>query len=62
MLRARAFEQLDLDNIIEEIESLGREQGHQIRSRMIRIIEHLLKRDGSADPSPRRKWRASVIE
>jgi hypothetical protein len=62
MLRARAFEQLDLDNIIEEIESLGREQASQIRSRLRRLLEHLLKLDASNDRGPRRGWRNSVRE
>jgi hypothetical protein len=31
-LRARDFENLDLDNLIEEVDSLGKSQRHAIRS------------------------------
>lgn len=43
-LRARDFENLDLDNLIEEVDSLGKSQRHAIRSLLRRLIEHLLKR------------------
>jgi hypothetical protein len=62
LLRVRAFEAIDLDNIIEEIESLGGEQGHAISSHMARLMEHLLKLDASTDPNPRRGWRKTVVE
>jgi len=43
-LRARDFENLDLDNLIEEVESLGISQKKELISRLITLIEHLLKR------------------
>lgn len=43
-LRARDFENLDLENLIEEVDALGRSQRHAIRSLLRRLIEHLLKR------------------
>ena len=43
-LKARDFEGLDLVNLIEEIESLGRSEKREIKSRLIVLLEHLLKR------------------
>ena len=43
-LRAHDFENLDLDNLIEEVESLGISQKKEFISRLITLIEHLLKR------------------
>jgi hypothetical protein len=43
-LRAHDFENLDLDNLIEEVESLGISQKKELISRLITLIEHLLKR------------------
>lgn len=60
LLRARRFEAIDLDNVIEEIESLGNEQAHAIESHLIILGEHLLKLLVSVDRNPRRGWQASV--
>ncbi|MFZ9738471.1 MAG: DUF29 domain-containing protein, partial [Prochlorotrichaceae cyanobacterium] len=43
-LRARDFENLDLENLIEEVESLGRSDRKELLSRLVVIFEHLLKR------------------
>lgn len=43
LLRARKFEQLDLDNLIEEIECMGGNLARELRSRIETIIMHLLK-------------------
>ncbi len=42
-LKAQNFSSLDLENLIEEIESLGRSQKHAISSYLMRLCEHLLK-------------------
>jgi CRISPR/Cas system CMR-associated protein Cmr5 small subunit len=42
-LRAHDFNNLDLENLIEEIESLGRSEKHTISSYLMRLCEHLLK-------------------
>lgn len=60
MLRARQFEAIDLENIIEEIESLGNEQAHAVESHLIVAVEHLLKLAVSTDAEPRRGWMLSV--
>ncbi|MGP1385423.1 MAG: DUF29 domain-containing protein [Thainema sp.] len=42
-LRDRNFSQLDLENLIEEIESLGRSDKRAISSYLMRLCEHILK-------------------
>lgn len=43
-LRARDFDNLDLENVIEEIESLGRSEKKELQSRLKTLLEHLTKR------------------
>lgn len=43
-LKAGDFESVDMDNLIEEVESLGTSQKHQLYSRLLVLLEHLLKR------------------
>lgn len=42
-LKVRDFGQIDLENLIEEIESLGRSEKRAISSYLMRLCEHLLK-------------------
>ena len=42
-LKARDNEHLDWDNLIEEVESLGKSQRNTMRSLLRRLIEHLLQ-------------------
>lgn len=42
-LEARDFEAVDLENLIEEIESMGRSQKRELKSRTVVLIMHLLK-------------------
>jgi len=59
---ARVNTPLDLENLAEEVESLGRSDLATVRSQLRRIIEHLLKLEYSPAPEPRFGWRDSVIE
>lgn len=43
-LKARDNENLDWENLIEEVESLGKSQRKAVRSFLVRLLEHLLKR------------------
>jgi len=43
-LRDRDFDNLDLENVIEEIESLGRSEKKELQSRLKTLLEHLTKR------------------
>lgn len=42
-LRANNFDNLDLENLIEEIEGLGKSDKRSIASYLMRLCEHLLK-------------------
>ena len=43
LLRSKKFEQLDLDNIIEEMESMGKSHRRELASRLEVLLMHLLK-------------------
>ena len=43
-LKARDFDHVDIDNLIEEIESLGASQKKEVRNRLRVLLAHLLKR------------------
>jgi len=43
ILRAGNFASLDLDNLIEEIDSMGKRQKQELRSRLSVLLAHLLK-------------------
>lgn len=43
LLRQEEFAELDLNNLIEEIESLGKSQQNEVKSRLRVLIMHLLK-------------------
>ncbi|MDZ8185953.1 MAG: DUF29 domain-containing protein [Nostoc sp. ChiSLP02] len=42
-LRAGQFSAVDLDNLLEELESMGRSEKRGIKSLLIRLLEHLFK-------------------
>ena len=43
LLREQKWHHLDLNNLIEEIESLGRQERQQLRNRLSILMAHLLK-------------------
>ena len=43
-LKNHDFKNLDIDNLIEEVESLGISQKKELISRLMVLLEHLLKR------------------
>jgi len=60
-LRRRAVNELDYDNLAEEIESVGRSERREIRSRLAILLIHLLK--WHYQPAKQSEsWRASVSE
>ena len=62
LLRARRFEDLDLDHLIEEVEALARAELNAVLSDAGVVIEHLLKLEHSPATEPRAGWRALVRE
>jgi hypothetical protein len=64
LLREGKFNQLDLENLIEEIEAMGRSEKKELKSRLITLIEHLLKLQyWEAEKAYNdRGWRNTVVE
>jgi hypothetical protein len=63
LLRAHRFDEVDIENVAEEIESLGRSDKRELRSCVEEIIEHLLKLHFSSDFERERNergWRDSL--
>jgi hypothetical protein len=58
-VRGKEWEALDIDNLAEELETLGREQRHAIRSQLRILVIHLLK--WAHQPARRSEsWRHSI--
>lgn len=59
LLRNHQWNQLDLPNLIEEIESLGKQQRQDLRNRLSILVGHLLKWE--YQPRQRsRSWLATI--
>jgi len=61
LLRAGRIDEVDVENVAEEIQSLGKSQSREIRSRVRVIIIHLFKRryqPEKATPS----WRTTITD
>jgi hypothetical protein len=61
-LRAKDFENLDLENLIEEVASLGISQRKELLSRLTTLIEYLLKRIYIPMPDNYRSWENTIRE
>lgn len=59
LLRNQQWPQIDLDNVIEEIESLGRQQRQELRNRLAILIGHLLKWEHQSERRSR-SWFATI--
>lgn len=42
LIRQRRFDEIDVDNVVEEIESLGRRDRHEVQSRLATLLRQLL--------------------
>jgi hypothetical protein len=62
LLRARRFDELDLEHLIEEVDDLGGALKRSVLNNTAVILEHLLKLEHSPATEPRNGWRASVRE
>lgn len=61
LLKAGMLSTVDLTNIIEEIESMGRSEKRELQSRLSVLLQHLLK--WKFQPSRQGKsWQLSIIE
>lgn len=59
ILRARKFELLDLDNVIEEFDAMGKNQRRELKSRLAVLLTHLLKCQLQADHKSR-SWLSTL--
>ena len=62
LLRARRFDELDLDNVIEEVQDLGGALKRSALNNARVVVEHLLKLQHSPAQDPRHSWEATVLE
>ncbi len=61
LLKNQQWELLDTDNLIEELESLGKQQRQELRNRLRILIAHLLK--WQYQPELRcNSWRSTIRE
>lgn len=61
LLRAQKWEQVDIENLVEEIESLGRQERRELVNRLAVLLGHLLK--WQFQPEKRgNSWLATIRE
>lgn len=59
LLKNQQWNQIDLPNLIEEIESLGKQERAELRNRLRVLIEHLLKWEYQAEKRSR-SWLMTI--
>jgi hypothetical protein len=62
LLRAKRFEALDLDHLVEEVEGLADVKRSAVLNNARVVVEHLLKLQHSPTQDPRHGWEDSVYE
>jgi Domain of unknown function DUF29 len=61
LLQAQQWEQVDIENLIEELDSLGKQQRQELRNRLGVLLGHLLK--WQYQPEARsRSWTGTIRE
>ena len=58
-LQQERWQSLDIPNLVEEIESLGRQQRQELRNRLAILLGHLLKWDYQSEKRSR-SWLATI--
>jgi hypothetical protein len=61
-LKAKDYDNLDLENLIEEIEALGRSEKKELASRLETLLAHLLKRLYVDMPQEFNGWERTIRE
>lgn len=61
-LKERDFDNLDFDNLIEEVESLGRSDRRELKNRLTVLLAHILKRMYVNSPENFNGWELTIIE
>lgn len=62
LLQQRWNGPLDLANLAEEVQDLGKTERNAVRTQVRRIIEHCLKLEFSPATNPRAGWKHSIID
>ncbi len=61
LLRERQFDEIDLENLVEETADMARRERHELLNRLAVLLHHLLK--WQCQPAKRsRGWRATIAE
>lgn len=63
LLKSRSFEELDVENLIEELENLGKRDFNRVKSLLRQIIIHLLLLEYWKEEYDRnhRHWKSEII-
>ena len=59
-LKSKNFTELDLENLISEVESLGRQDKRELENRLITLFEHAIKRRYVPLPDCYRGWENTL--
>ena len=62
LLRAGQFDSLDIPNLIEEIETMGRSEKRELESRLTVLLLHFLKWKYQEEVRRGRSWQLSIDE
>lgn len=62
LLRNEDFAEIDLNNLIEEIEGMGRSEQRELDNRLTVLLRHLLKLSCLPNSQPARGWRSTIRE
>jgi hypothetical protein len=60
-IRERRWTDIDVDHLIEEIDSLGRSAKQQLRNRVVVLLTHLLKKEHQTERASR-SWENTIAE
>jgi hypothetical protein len=60
LLKAGALSEIDIENLIEEIESMGKSQKRALESRLTVLIMHILKWDYQPEYQSK-SWKSTII-
>jgi hypothetical protein len=61
LIREGRLDELDLQNVAEEIETLGRRERSQLDSRLRVLLMHLLKRELQPHKRDNRSWLTTIL-
>ncbi|AFZ36666.1 protein of unknown function DUF29 [Stanieria cyanosphaera PCC 7437] len=63
LLKQKMFASIDWDNLIEEIEDLGKSQKRAVESLLVRLLEHLLKLQYWQEEKDRcgNHWKSEIV-